>query len=572
MNVNKDDSKRFLQMFKKMKILFNNINEDDFQEFIELINKMVSDDDDFEGLGTEDIEKIRSFNNNELNKIFELFRFCNNLDEDLSDNINIKFIELCKNNNYTEIKKYFEKNKNKIDYSFIDIDGFNSIYYLLKNDRTNFIEEIIILKKDIGLNLIMGDNETLLIKAIKKNNFEIAQKIIDYIDIETLNYEDNDKLNAFYLACQKKNIKLIKKMLSFEGLNVNCLNSKNESVLCHIIKNSLFENEIIKILEKDFKYFKTSYFLDSILKNFKNLSNIIYDKYKDIIDFTIKDEENSNCLMLSIFQNMKLLSLKMIKDGKINLNEIDNAKHTAFTYACQQSEKEIAFELLKYNININHTIDDGSSPLILCCDRKSIVSVGFELLKRDNIDVSIVNEKKETALLIASKERLENLALEILKKNNSKPEHCDEFNKTVLYWSTYNNLYNLSYELLNKYDCLPYLIESNINDQSLIHACKNNMEDIALMILQDERVEWYESNHAKVNIFNFIFKQNMHYVILRIIELMDIEFVIDNINLLKLKIKESNSSKRILYQKEISKKINIFDSNYDISFQLFEYL
>ncbi len=583
-NEKSDESKRFLEIYRRIKVIFNNIDENEFEEYLKLINKVINtiSNDDFNSesdsdyVDSDDLEKIKDFNNEKIYKIYELFKYFNKSDIENTDIINKKFVELCNNNNLQEINKFLFKNKNKIDFTYIDENEFSGIYYLLKNQRINIIDELISLDKDIGYNIIFGDGETLLLLAIKNSNMFLVKKILDKIDIETLNHENEiyEGYNAFYFICKNKNLNLIKKMLTFEKLNVNSYDyEKNETVLCHLLKNAAYENEIINILDKGFNLFKPSYFLQAISLNLKNVSNKLFDLFYEKIDFSLKNENHSNCLMLSIFNNMKNLSLKIIKTGKVNFTEEDNANHTVFTYACQESEKEIALELLKYDtIDINHKIDDKSTPLILCCDRKSIKDVALELLKRENIDVSVINDKKETALLVASREGLEDIAIEILKKKDSKPNHLDDQNKTILYWATYNNLYNLSYELLNNYDCLPYLIESNINDQALIHACKNNMDDIALMILKDERVEWWESNKKNISIFDYIFKQNMNEVIIRIIDLMDSEFVINNIQLLKKKILESHSSKRIIYKREISKKLDFFNSNYDICYQLYEYI
>lgn len=567
---------KLFDLVKNIKRVISDLEVSDIDEFNKLFEKMIKKENT-----EEDIEKLEIFKSKYLDKIFNSVKENNEKNE----NIDKLFLEACKSDNIEQIRRLYEK-REQIDFTYIDENGNNCIMYLAKNKR-NIINTIFILKKDLGYSIINKNNESFILflykNYIKNQDNELKEKIMNKLfkktSIEAINHRDNDGLNLFFYMCKNKDFKYIHKLLEIECLDVNCIDKNtNETVIHYLIKYKNTEDIIIKLL-KDFELFYDSLFMDSIKYKHQILANILFDTYYDKINIKKKDDDRSDCLMLSIICGFNDLSIKLINSGKININHIDNEGQSSLTYACQDINEikndNVVLELIKNkDLNVNHQNSDNNTGLMYLIEEKC-EKLALELLKRDDIDVSLKNEYNLTVLLIAVSNNLEKVAFEILKKRDPKPSSYDIKNRTVIYWSLKNNMYNLSYELIKNHDCSPYLIENEDLNQPILYACKNNMEDIVLILLEDKRVEWWKRNGLGENILDYIFKKNMDDVIFKVIEIMSKEYFFENIDKIKKYIKESNTMKRHKYIKHLSKKLNTLNGlvlNDDICIQLYEYI
>jgi len=365
------------------------------------------------------IEKLKKFKL--IEKVLRHDLFTKVLSEFRESNV---LIEACKKVKVDVIKWLL---KMDINYLVQDEDGMTALMYAIKYPSLVSISKKLLKNKDIvylsdkndetvifhalsnyeGLKLffekdynvdfnhINKNNENLLIKSCKNNNFSHYESILKRT--EDINLVDNDgKTVAMYLVekCRPNELRFLKD----KNLNVNYKNENNETLVSIIMKNF---NEIYTSgsqtvqlrLENCIRTMIVSMFLGCnlntpfdkegntpimyfmMVKDYFSTTFLI-ERYKDL-DLSIKNENGISASYLSVTINPLEKKLKEIF-----------IKHKTFDFNYSDSSNN---NLLMYFIAKNETITNENSSYI------------YTILNKAKNPLGHVNNKNENAAILSTK-------------------------------------------------------------------------------------------------------------------------------------------------------------------------
>ena len=176
---------------------------------------------------------------------------CSNKEEQenqfsLSDELNLKLIELSKNGKYNELKIFLEKyNPNKAE---IDL-AIRKCLKLFKRSDKNYYKSLKELFKHADLNYCNPtfDNSNLIMQICAKSNSYLFDLIFEQ------NYSDNEesKINTFHTKNNKNNIKENK---SYVDINLYHLDQYNNNLFHYLFKEMDHDKDIVEDIIKIMNY------------------------------------------------------------------------------------------------------------------------------------------------------------------------------------------------------------------------------------------------------------------------------------------------------------------------------
>lgn len=268
-----------------------------------------------------------NFINIKLNKLFlNIFKeFLNNIKN------NFIYFDLDINNIDNNLKNELENLIKQINIDK-DINSLSNVYYKLKEDEKYYKENKFILKEFI-INITTNPNvdESILyfnLREIAFNDEYIDKNIYNFILIKELNGVNVNKYSVI-----KKNLYDI--IMNVIELNKNGdLNEQSNDII------NLFNKNVIKELNSIYNYdliyyTKNNKAFDKRIVSFENFEYIINifnnnrvylfdDKYNDLINNIIKYKDVFNNEDEFIFNNIKKIDDKYLKDSINELNILTN--------------------------------------------------------------------------------------------------------------------------------------------------------------------------------------------------------------------------------------------------------
>jgi len=476
----------------------------------------------------------------------------------------------------------------------------------------------------------------IVLKSIKSENIkDIKKKITEWV-------EPNIKHECIIFAIKNcKKISTIKYINKYMESKYD-INSKSEQLLeiaCYYSLNL----EIIKYFEKmnKGKKFEELYGEDFLLKIFLENINLITIKYlinekkMDInkttksndncltlackkqnfeaikylinetdIDTNIKNNSNENALLICFKQSV--LNYEIIKflitRTRIDINITDKDGYNCLFYACSNGTIEIVKLLIKYNININHKLEDNSNCLIHAFRYSNNLEVIKYLINSEKIYAYATTCHNNDGLIFACYEnqKLEKIKY-LINELNFSVNKTNNFGRNALL-ECFNGKTKLNHENIkylitetdvdiniideNKYNCLLYacskkditleiiklIVEKNVNlyattkdgDNCLLLACKyvNNIEIIKYFI-EEKKMNIYIQNNQKNNCMLFACCNQNLEIIKYLVEEKNMDLGYKNIintNCLLMACEYNKNIKIIEYLIENSE-INIYDTN-----------
>ena len=214
-------------------------------------------------------------------------------------------------NPISEIKKYYEENKSKINLNLQDDDDYYPLH------------QVVLLK---NLSYVQFITENLPNKEKDINNV------------------DSIGNSALHLAVTLKNCDEIINYLIQQGADINLCNNKKQTPLHLACGKNRIENVNVLIVNPKIKYNPIDY------QGFTPLIKACASQAYDVV----------NCLLRS-------------KD--INLNIKDKIGNSALHYLCEDEKFDIAIQIIKEGGDVEDKNDDGKTPidLIKSDDIKSII-------------------------------------------------------------------------------------------------------------------------------------------------------------------------------------------------------
>jgi len=244
----------------------------------------------------------------------------------------------------------------------------------IKNDDRRYIEYI--LSKGVNLNDEKVFGYLPLHIAAGANNIELIELFLKHG--ANINSVDGLKQNCLFKAY---NINTVKYLIE-HGANVNQVDMNGDTPLLNVAWNyglaKLYIEKGSNINHKD--QHGNTIFLSSILFNNNKLVRYLIKNKK--IDINEVNDIGSNALMLFLFVNKKRIEDKglitlLIKEG-ININHQDNYGHTALHDGVMLGhKKEIIKLLLDNGADVNIKNKNGKTPLDIAMEKgdKDIINL-----------------------------------------------------------------------------------------------------------------------------------------------------------------------------------------------------
>ena len=198
--------------------------------------------------------------------------------------------------------------------------------------------------------------------------------------------------------------------------------------------------------------------------------------------------KNNTALHMSAVLDCEEITAKLLSDGKINVNAINDKGKTALHTAAQYGRCAIAVLLLGHDdIQINIQDETGTTPLILAA-RTGHEHVAISLARRDDILVNLQDEKCRTALHSAANQGFEALARLLLRRVDVQVNEQDKFGSTPLLCAVERSSQAIVELLLERDDTLLNL-QSRWGNTALQTAVDIGQEAIVEILLKRDDIQ-----------------------------------------------------------------------------------
>ncbi len=307
---------------------------------------------------------------------------------------------------------------------------------------------------DIFLSQIDTHQNTPLIKACIERKQLVVKYILDTWKMVP-NQKNSDGLNAFIYCCRNK-----------------------------------YEDEAMMILDKGETDILT---IDPIL----HCTPIMYacsHRMRNLVrriltmgpcNLGVPSKTGVTPIMVACLNGLFEECVVMYASGEANITHVCKQNNTLFNTACNMGFEELAFKMIN-----EHSIEDLKAELVHKDGTNALHNAlhhrmwGVSLmLIHKNYDLMIPMKDGDNPLIVASFKGLEDIAMEIALR---RPELITTKNYdycTPLIMACDKKCVKLAHYLLDHGDCL-ISSEDNCNETALMIACKNELNTVALRILE----------------------------------------------------------------------------------------
>ena len=401
-------------------------------------------------------------------KIISFLKNNNSFNINSTDTNGNYFIQQIIIKNYPSLFYYILKNFSNINLDILDKDNRSICYYIIRLNRTKFIDILLeFIDNFIGFPIMeLKDNDGYysLSYAIIFNNYNIFTKLYKSNKIDVFKKSKKGD-SLLHLAIKNKNEKITSFLID-KNFPINSVNDNLESISHYFITFFPTHKNILSILQKmdltikeknfglstlhliamkqpnlllNFKHINkdlniVDYYGNSIIfyliieKHYKVLEEIL-PKYHDFIDYTILNINSDTILHLYLeSKNIKNNILKLIIQ-KSNLNVQNNQGNTP-THLFMINKLDIT--LLKDKIfNIFILNNNGESILDLVSNKKDFIqniSIYFSNFLNKNKNLAKVEWEKKCI----KKNNCQKYILKYLTEEKKNPPFTDIDNRKII--------------------------------------------------------------------------------------------------------------------------------------------
>jgi len=308
------------------------------------------------------------------------------------------------------------------------ISNYDKSYLIKENNKnetplTLSLNNYAIFKSlvDYGADLKFKNTKTgnnILMQSILSNKTRISEFIINQTTIiedvlKEKNYEGKTVLNQIVENKDNVLINYIFRTLSFSWTKVKILNLSminNQKELVSLLLQD--QNQIININEKDDDG-KYPLFVAIRQKNEDFVKLLIdYANTNDFNNMNINEEEGYTPLTLSYELDCKNIFEYLVKQDKINKNQIDLRENRCILYYAIEKEDESAVEkLITYNADVDLVDNEGNTPIFYAVKKNNLRIIN--LLKENGADLNHRNSNKESLLNITKDSKIKDHLIKI---------------------------------------------------------------------------------------------------------------------------------------------------------------
>lgn len=266
-------------------------------------------------------------------------------------------------NTYSDIAilKFLASN---LDLNTTDEQGKTPLFYLVKNGALNTDSFTYVISMGADINHVDNDGNTILLALIKeiteleeseenhKEHIDNLVNMIPWLIEENLDYNlaNADGDNPLMYATQKKNLKVVSKLLEFE-VDPNYINDRGETPLAFAAMQG-----------------KSSIDMVSLLLDYGARPNIENENGKTIIEKLIDAElflRNNKKLKMKYRQeineeeNYKAVLEEILLNGEVNLTMLNGEGNPFFFDCVEHKNFDLVKILVKYGTDINLKNKEG---------------------------------------------------------------------------------------------------------------------------------------------------------------------------------------------------------------------
>jgi len=345
----------------------------------------------------------------------------------------------------------------------------------LKEDNFEVANDILDNTKDINVNIYNENKETpiiILIKNEKLMNCDIFKKLIEKGADLSKKFNGEDPL---ILAIKKKKIEYIQIILKYSSLDINKLYN-GKSIMSILIDNVIDNEEIFNILFKKGGYVENKYISSncnkytSLIKKNNGLLKSIINNGIIIKNSKMNEIKKINTPLIYFIKSGKIGIVEKLLENGASTEEIDEEGFTPIFHTIKGGRLNLFNILLnKYHADITKKNNNGQTPLIYT---RQLDKNKYQNL---NLFISILEEYMEKEFKSALTQKNIKMLKNIL--NNEEFDVNKTYNKkTVMNYLIENKIdneeiYNIMFKrktwIDSKYtgnnkDSCPSLIENNI--------------------------------------------------------------------------------------------------------------
>lgn len=323
------------------------------------------------------------------------------------------------------------------------------------------------------------------------------------------------KINNDSIISRKKNIIYMYAILSLD----NIYNEIKRQLKYN--KYSITKNNMIRIINillnniDDINYLlpgnSNNLLILAIMNNYNEIAKLLIDKGINI-NYTISNVVINNALLMSIYNNNKVIFNYLLNNPNININFLNCERRTALFYVTHYKKYYYAKKLIESGININH-LDIYNNPVIKYAVDIQNIDLIKTIINHYTFDINYINN-------------IDNNILFKLVDLNIKGTISTLIHKGINTNNINKNGYDLIYYLVIKHKIsLADMIIDRINvnklydnNDSLLHIMiRYNCISLAKKLIIMYKPDIYKVNNYGESILSMIKKTN-HYGLISLIE------------------------------------------------------
>ncbi len=296
--------------------------------------------------------------------------------------------------------------------------------------------------------------------------------------------------------------------LSHHIIHSEKLQLLDQSIRINLIKyvvtkmfDSLEYENAIKLLnqyEIGSESMKTDHWIKLCENNRSEQALKFMDYFVSEIDYNFITDTGVNGLLMACKNKMIDVVLKLLEKPNLNLSFVDKKSNNALILCCERKLSDLALKILeKDRFGLyNHINSEGANALIIACNNR-LEEVTIALLKKSDIDYNFVYDRCHIFILVCNI-GTEQVIDEFLKKPDLKYNSiCEKTGKNALLMCCHRKNENTAKKLITFADMDINHIDNEGNN-AFYYACRQNMVDVATMMLGISRIP-IDYNNAKKN-------------------------------------------------------------------------
>jgi ankyrin repeat protein len=365
-----------------------------------------------------------------------------------------------------------------------------------------------------------SENNTALLYACKTKMNDVALALIATGKSNPSQINKNNN-TALILTCEKNLTDVALALIATGCSNPLFVHNNSTSALIHAYANNMTDVALTIVKTKSFvreqdKFHKQHALICACYVNMPEVAIIIVEI--GLYEPDYMDDYGGTALIYACYNKMNDVALALIATGKSNPSQINRYGGTALIYACHNKMNDVALALIGTGLSNPEVIDETfkCSALRFAC-HNCMTAVALAIIKFEHTNKRHLNasEQNITTCLYNNKkfndDVWKNMAdqhLRTLKDKILLIKQQMNTDESILVLACKNNMSDVAIILIDSGMAIEQFDENY--DIALTWACKNNMSDVALILTSIKKTGfayYYATINKMTQVVNEIIEQ-----------------------------------------------------------------